>query len=492
MTGLHRTTVARLLTDEGRAKLEAELNDKSVGTSHKKEIKPYVPHELAIDEIYLTRRRKLITLIDRELSRLIAIIETNRRGTARALDKFFTVADDDGVGGDIKVTPSRITMDMCISYRKYFSKRFPDAKIIIDRWHVEKSLTKRFTKILNEKREWRAIGSGPNVKFETKRLQPRECGILYTKFSNIYCETAEQGEIPRKEKLRQLLLGRPHMISAWEYRQRFDEIWSSKTEKDAKKLLIGWRGVMPDELTEYKNFDKYMGEWQKQFLNYFEFPKSRVTNAIAESINSILRSCYKRYKRTWNFGEFKTFAFAEVNKNKPPAMCAICGEVCYPELTSGTDYTSYLNYKQIIPAERPRKNFRKQAAPVLEVLCLQCRSEGDVVEDENCGAPIDEHIAKQSQVDERRPYTSRDLDDFLEEMRNDFALSGMGQGRQEAAANSEKEKEQREVRCQPDKAHVRLGGAFSCQLIPSRYLESGAHLATRSDVESENRKRLGC
>src|ERR1700722_14389374 len=50
----------------------------------------------------------------------------------------------------------------------------------------------------------------------------------------------------------------------------------------------------------------------------------------------------------------------------------------------------------------------------------------------------------------------------------------MGQGRQEAAANSEKEKEQREVRCQPDKAHVRLGGAVSCQLIPSRYLESGA------------------
>jgi hypothetical protein len=228
MTGLHRVTIARLLTDDGRAKLEAELLDaRPVRAPHRIEIKPYVPWELAVDEIFLKRKRKYITIIDREVSRLIDILATNGRSTSVVLDEFFETADNEEhyPEADIVITPARITMDMCYAYREYFYEKFPKTKIVLDRWHVDSALTRRFKKILNEKKKWYAIGSGLDVRFETTSLSPFQVKILYKKFANIHWRTAKQGDTSSpREELRKLLLGYPHIISGWEYRQRFDEI----------------------------------------------------------------------------------------------------------------------------------------------------------------------------------------------------------------------------------------------------------------------------
>jgi hypothetical protein len=195
-------------------------------------------------------------------------------------------------------------------------------------------------------------------------------------------------------------------------------------------LYIEWRSDIPDELEEYKEFFYELNKWEKEFLNYFEkSPTPRVTNAIAEGINSVIRRTCNDYKRKWNSEEFKRLAFDEVKKNKPPASCAHCGDVCYPDLVNSTDYSNYLNYKQIIPVGRPRKNFNYNTTAVVEVFCRQCQSEGDsIIEDEDCEGPLEENTAKQRPEEQGKPYTSRDLDDFLKELRNDSRYVAWVQG----------------------------------------------------------------
>ena len=249
-------------------------------------------------------------------------------------------------------------------------------------------------------------------------MRPRENDVLFTKFAEISVATEEQsdGLLPR-ESLRQLLLGYPHIISAWEHWQRFNEIWLSKTEKQAETQFIAWLAGIPDEFPGFKKFGKELELWNKEFLNYFDW--KRATNGTAEWINNIIRRCYSRYKRKWNLQEFTRIVCAEVDKNKPTATCIHCGGVCYPDLVDGTNLTKYINYKQITPVARPRKNFRKNAIGVREVFCRLCQMQDDDIEDEKYETATKKNTARQGRGQQNRPYTSRDLNVFLEELRRD-------------------------------------------------------------------------
>ncbi len=432
MTGLHQSTVTRILSANDVEKSEAQLSGTTpVCTSNNIQIKRYVPSELAIDEINLGRR-KYITLIDRSNSRLLDILETEgtEKSDCAAIDRFFEVADNveyysamefEGElheGIEYEVTPNRITMDMCHTYRSYFYKRFPESKIVIDRWHVEKAFTKRFRKILTRTLGMRAEGLLPchGVEFGSARFHAHKNSVLYAKFANICPKAATKDDgSAGLNKLRRLLLAHPHIIPAWEHRQRFNQIWLSQNRQDAEKQFIKWRVGIPDEFAEYKEFVEELEKWCDVFFNYFDGdPRRRVTNAIAESTNKMIRACYNRRKGIGNLDEFRNAAFAESIKNKSTATCVFCGDVCFQDLADTTDVRKYLNHRQLKSMGRPRKNWNVYSNSLLEVVCEQCRVE-ESSEDSLIIAdrPIKNCIA----ADE--PVASRDLDDFLDELRND-------------------------------------------------------------------------
>jgi hypothetical protein len=90
----------------------------------------------------------------------------------------------------------------------------------------------------------------------------------------------------------------------------------------------------------------------------------------------------------------------------------------YPDLVDGTNLTKYVNYRQITPVGRPRKNFRKNAIGVREVFCRLCQMQDDI-DDEKYETATKKNNARQGTVGQNRPYTSRDLNVFLEELRSD-------------------------------------------------------------------------
>ncbi len=437
MTGLHQSTIGRILADDNMTKSEGQLLDPSrAGASEGKEFRRYVPGDLAIDEVYLGRGRKFITLVDREESRLVDILETEgtRAADHAALDRFFKSADNVKhfppteykgeiicEGDDIEITPERITMDMSYVYRGYFSckKRFPGARIVLDRWHVEQALGKHFRKILAKNKRMRPDVYSPGTNVEFKELQLYQNSILYAKFANVNRDSAKGGDgsSPR-EKLGQLLLSSPHIIPAWEHRQRFHEIWSSRTRSEAENELRRWIDGIPSELVGYKKFARELAKWRNEYFNYFDDPPhARVTNAIAESTNNIIRRCYNRRKGVGKLEEFKKSVFADSIKNRPTASCWICGEVCHRDLSDTTDDPKYFNHKQAKFAGRPRKNWSAHAKPLLDVTCEECNDKYDANRYESWenvpvigDGPIQESTA---------PDTSRDLDDFLDELRND-------------------------------------------------------------------------
>ncbi len=467
MTGLCESTINRILAEADGAKLEGQLSDIAPACVPEEiQIRRYVPRQLAIDEIYLGRK-KYITLVDREKSRLLDILETEgtREADCAALDKFFDAADkvdhivhegDDGeiYEVDLDLPLDRITMDMCYVFRDYFKNRpdrFPKPEIVLDRWHVEKALTKRFTKILAKNIGMQADGppSGTGAEFEALGLQSRVNKVLRAKFANICRKTATKGDdSPSLEKLRRLLLAYPQIIPAWEYRQRFNEIWSCQTREDAEKRFIRWRSRIPAELVEYKEFAREFSEkkWYHEFINYFEInPSAKATNAVAESMNDIIRSCFNRRKGIGNLEEFRRAAFADSIKNRPPASCRFCGEACYRDLADTSDDPKYFNRKQLKPTGRPRKTWGTHTYSLVDVECEQCVAVYNVYNYENWEDAPDTSEAIQPVVEKNEPSAARELEDFLDELRDEPRYRDWVRGGKKLSPIPPKNKKRRRV-----------------------------------------------
>ncbi|HHV95762.1 MAG TPA: ISL3 family transposase [Clostridiaceae bacterium] len=165
-----------------------------------------------------------------------------------------------------------VTMDMWEPYRDAVYQTLPNAKIVIDKFHVVKmandalnTLRKSFKNRLGKKKN-------KSLKQERYLLLKREHDLK--PLPDIAFRDAWFNEIPE-------------LKVAYDLKESLFKIYDASTKSEAKMLYNKWKASIPDDMSEFREVAKTIDNWYTEIFNYFDY---KVTNAFVEGINSTIRA----------------------------------------------------------------------------------------------------------------------------------------------------------------------------------------------------------
>lgn len=176
-----------------------------------------------------------------------------------------------------------VTMDMYHVYRDVASQILPKARIVVDRFHIERmanevieQMRKRFRKELPDRERLK-------LKDERFLLLKRQHDLKPEQF----------------ERLRAWFEKFPLLSEAHALKEGFLSIWDeNKTRAGAQQAWLKWQSNVPTELrSNFKVLVTAMTNWHEQIFNYFE---GSMTNAYTESSNNLTRTT-NRMGRGYSF-----------------------------------------------------------------------------------------------------------------------------------------------------------------------------------------------
>ncbi len=165
-----------------------------------------------------------------------------------------------------------VAMDMWTPYRDAVQAVLPDARIVIDKFHVVRMANDAVEKVRKSLRE---------------QLTPKQRrGLMHDRFVLLKRER----DLNDKERL--LLDGwtknYPELGAAYRLKEAFYGIYEGSSSPEAAIAAYeAWnKAVVPEARDAFGDLIRAFTNWQPFILNYFEHP---VTNAYTESLNSLIR-----------------------------------------------------------------------------------------------------------------------------------------------------------------------------------------------------------
>lgn len=219
------------------------------------------PRVLGMDELKIVGAyRAIITNIEKRC--LFDMLPT--RSKEDLLRYFQALPDKDQV--------EWVTMDMYRVYRDVASQVLPKARIVVDRFHIERMATEVIEQI--RKRVRKELPERERLKLKDERflLLKRQHDLKPEQF----------------ERLRAWFDKFPVLSEAHALKEGFLSIWDqNKTRADAEQAWQKWRvNVSPELRPNFKALITAMSNWHDEIFNYFE---SSMTNAYTESSNNLTR-----------------------------------------------------------------------------------------------------------------------------------------------------------------------------------------------------------
>jgi transposase len=177
--------------------------------------------------------------------------------------------------------PERVIVVVIDMWRPYYDevlKRFPNAVIVIDKFHVLRMTTEGVISVHRRLRR-----ANKNLRLPKIHLLRRRKHALPEKV--------------RKElenRLNQL----PELEKAHRLKELFLNIWNSLDRREAEQRFDAWVREVPSHLrNDFKDLLTALENWRQEILNYFDY---RLTNAFTESLNSIIKQM-QRIGRGYTF-----------------------------------------------------------------------------------------------------------------------------------------------------------------------------------------------
>lgn len=128
-----------------------------------------------------------------------------------------------------------VTMDMWLPYKQAVRECFPEAKIVIDRFHV--------VQLANSAMD------GIRVRFAKSR-PASERKEIYDSRGLLNC-SKERLKIQEYVKLENLLAKYPELETAYNLKERFRKIYYSSTREVAEMFFAEWEEDIPERMTEF-------------------------------------------------------------------------------------------------------------------------------------------------------------------------------------------------------------------------------------------------
>lgn len=232
----------------------------------------YSPTVLGIDEAHLNKTMRGV-IIDVNARRVIELLDT--RSKNRVMEYFNSLPNSD----KIKV----VTMDMWRPYAEAAYECLPNAKIVIDRFHVVKALNVALDNVRKSiTSEIGGRGSRANVRY-----------LRYLLLSNFEDLNPNQAQ-----ELDDMLDRNETLNKAYTLKEGLRNIYLCKTRKEAENLYKSWVKEIPDDLSEFQTVRKMVDNWHTEIFNFFDC--ERCTNGITECLNNLIK-IIERYGRCYNF-----------------------------------------------------------------------------------------------------------------------------------------------------------------------------------------------
>ena len=249
------------------------------------------PRILGIDELYLNKRYRCI-LTNIEERTLLDLLATRRQDVVT--NYLMKLKDRQKV--------EIVSMDMWNPYRAAVKAVLPQARIVVDKFHVVRMANDALERVRKGLRKELKPSQSRTLKGDRKILLKRA------------------HEVSDRERLiMETWTGAfPQLLAAYEHKERFYGIWDATTRLQAEAALDEWIATIPKGQKEvWSDLVRAVGNWREETMTYFETDMP-VTNAYTESINRLAKD-KNREGRGYSFEVMRArMLYTTKHKKKAP------------------------------------------------------------------------------------------------------------------------------------------------------------------------------
>lgn len=178
-------------------------------------------------------------------------------------------------------------MDMNYVYREIAESYFPNAAIVIDRFHVVRYVTWALENVRQRIQK--------QMHPDKRKYFKRSRKILLSHYSKLKDESKEALEI--------MLQQSSDLATAYYLKEQFYDFMASETKEDARRKLRKFiNAAQASELDEFKATLTMLSNWAKYILNSFECPYS---NGFTEGTNNKIKVIKRNAYGYRNFDNFR-------------------------------------------------------------------------------------------------------------------------------------------------------------------------------------------
>jgi transposase len=199
----------------------------------------------------------------------------------------------DQLAPEVRAAIQVVCIDMWEAYSSAVVAKLPNAKIVVDRFHVMKNLNHALTLARREIQRQ----ATPEVKEQLK-------GSRWVLVRNQKDLTPEQ-----REKLDTLCAVSPDLKLGHQLKEQFRAIFELTDRDEAAQQMDAWiQQVEASGLKSFQGFVTTLRNWHDYILNYFH---ERWSNGFAEGMNNKIKLLKRRGFGYTNFDHFRLRVLVE-------------------------------------------------------------------------------------------------------------------------------------------------------------------------------------
>lgn len=253
--------------------------------------------KLGIDEISYCKSHKYATIVySLDTGSVVWVGQGKGRETA---DEFFSTALTERQREKIRFA----SCDMSKAYIGAIEHWCPNAVLVVDRFHIVKALNNAVDEVRKE--QWREAAE-PSDK---KALKGLRWLLFFHSRNRTKADTRRLNELKKLNR---------RIWRAWILKDEFEAFWEYTYMGSAESFFEGWiKSAMRSRLKPIKDFARILKRHAHRILPFIE---SKLTNAMSEGINRIIKIVKNRASGFANLNAFTDMIFLTVGDMDLPAQ----------------------------------------------------------------------------------------------------------------------------------------------------------------------------
>lgn len=219
---------------------------------------------ISIDEFAIKKKHKYaVALTDPINGKLIDVLSSRKK---KDLIEYFNSWPE-----ELREQIKYFSMDMWSPYKAVAETVFPNAQIVVDKFHLVTAINNALDKLRIKEQDKQTAAN--RKKFYKSRL--------------ILLMAGEDLDDDSHQRLIEIFKLSPALEKAWELKEQFRDLLQIPDVKESIEALNHWyEKVSQAKLNLFYTAKRTVKNWEENVINYF---KTRITNGFAEGLNNKIK-----------------------------------------------------------------------------------------------------------------------------------------------------------------------------------------------------------